>query len=56
MSYLRLEFSIDFIHQGVSFRMHKDTFFKCEITTIIVQTFGNSMCKCDQGKAILIGI
>ena len=36
--------------------MHKDTFFKCEITTIIVQTFGNSMCKCDQGKAILIGI
>ena len=24
--YLRLEFNIDFIHQGVSFCMHKDTF------------------------------
>ena len=56
MFYLRLEFSIDFIYQGVSFCMHKDTFFKCEITTIIVQSFDNSMCTCDQGKAILGGI
>ena len=26
VSYLRLEFNIDLIHQGVSFCMHKDTF------------------------------
>ena len=30
--YLRLEFNIDFIHQGVSFCMHKDSLFKFEFT------------------------
>ena len=40
VSYLRLEFNIDFIKQGVSFCMLKD----------------NSKCKCDQGKAISDGM
>ena len=39
VSCLRFEFNIDFLHQGVSFRFPKGTFFKCEITTIIVGNF-----------------
>ena len=39
MSYVRLEFNIDFINQGVSCCMLNDTFFKCEIITIMVGTF-----------------
>ena len=39
LSHLRFELNIDFIHQGVFLRMHKDTFFKCEIATIIVGNF-----------------
>ena len=39
MSYVRLEFNIDFINQGVSCCMLNDTFFKCEIITIMVGNF-----------------
>ena len=44
MSYVRLEFNNDFIHEGVSMSMSKFLygqwhFFKCEITTIIVGNF-----------------
>ena len=39
MSYVRLEFNIDFIYQGVSSCMLNDIFFKCEIATIIVGNF-----------------
>ena len=45
MSYIKLEFNIDFIHQGVSCCMLNDRKF-----------WDNSKCKCDQGKAILDGI
>ena len=31
VSYLRLEFNIDFIHQAVSFCMHKDTFLNVKL-------------------------
>ena len=65
VSYLRLEFNIDFIHQRGFFCMHKDTFlnlnshkhtfFICEITTVR-KFWDNSMCKSDQGKANLDGI
>ena len=53
MSDLILEFNNDFIHHGTSFCLHKNTFFKCKITTITVGNVDNSQCKCDQGKAIL---
>ena len=36
---LRLEFNIGLIHQGVSFCMHKDTIFKCEIKATMVKNF-----------------
>ena len=39
VSYISLEFNIDLIYQGVSLCMLRDTFFKCEITTIIVGNF-----------------
>ena len=39
LSYLKLEFNIDFIHQGVSFCILKDTFLNVKITTIIVGNF-----------------
>ena len=39
MSYLRLEFNIDFINLGVSFCILKDTFLNVKITTIILGNF-----------------
>ena len=39
VSYLRLEFNIDFLHHGMSFCMHKNTFLKCDITATIVRNF-----------------
>ena len=55
VSYLRLEFNIGLIHQGMSFCMHKH-FFKCEfkqahffiskITTVIVGNFETILRVC----------
>ena len=39
VSYLKLEFNIDFIHQEVSFCILKDTFLNVKITTVIVGNF-----------------
>ena len=36
LSYIRLEFNINFILRGMSFCMRKDTFLKCEIVTSMV--------------------
>ena len=61
VSYLRFEFNIDFIHRGVSFCMHTSSsvFFMLKDTFLNVKSqhsrkfWDNSMCKRDQGKAIL---
>ena len=55
ISNVRLEFNIDFIHRGVSCCMLNYTFFKCEITTIIVGNF-ETILNVNLTKAILDGI
>ena len=49
MSCAKLEFNIDFVHQGVFCCM-------CNHNNYSRKFWDNSKCKCDQGKAILDGI
>ena len=56
MSYVKLEFNIDFIHQGVSCRMLNDNFLNVKSQNYSRKFWDNSKCKCDQGKSILDGI
>ena len=56
MSYVRLEFSIDCIHQGVSCCILNDTFWMWNHSNYSGRFSDNSKCKCDQGDAILDGI
>ena len=55
MSYVKLEFNIDFIHQGVSCCMLNYTFMNLK-SQHSRKFLDNSECKCDQEKAILDGI
>ena len=53
MSYIRLEFNIDFKHQGVSWYMLNEMW---NHNNYKIKFWDNSKCKCDQEKVILDGI